>query len=95
MSATTKPPFANDAVGAHPLDRLVRRFVVQEARPDCRDGWYADPDIPECKALQEAIHKLRHECETNRGHGETYRHRIIERTERVVVSPYERVEAPK
>lgn len=76
------------------LERLVRRFVVQEARPDCREGWYDDPDIPECITLQEAIHKQRRDCETSCGHAETYRHRIIERTERVVVQPNAGTERP-
>lgn len=87
MSATETTHIANDTAGAHSLHRMVRRFVVQEARPDCRERWYDDPDIPECMTLQEAIHKQRRDCETNRGHDETYRHRIIERTERVVIPP--------
>jgi len=88
MPNTKRKPTAS----AGSLKRVVRRFVVQEryAEKTQRD-WYDDPDIHESLTLEDARKRLQKDLSESRGHGDAYLHRIIERTERVVQSPNNRI----
>lgn len=68
-----------------PLDQAtVKRFVVQELPLKHEAyGWYDDPACSEHEDLESAKFNLESDTECE-GHARLYRHRIIERTERVV-----------
>ena len=83
MNATIEHETGRDSV-----DCLVRQFIVQE-KYQCLEYsqcWFDDPDQPEEaeRTLEAAMAWLAGDIAGSPGHGETYHHRIIERTEREV-----------
>ena len=73
------------------MSALVRQFIVQERPHDAmykEGGWLDDPEQPDDCAcsLEKAKRWLENDNKTFCGHGTTYEHRIIERTETQVWS---------